>query len=398
MRKNYIVFVVLSFSVLFSYSQNKSVRLVGSIQDTQGFGLPFVTISIPSLGKGTISNENGEFEFTLRESSLNQEIKFEMMGFKNSILTASEFLKLENHTLVMKEGGAEELEEVLIEQDAVIIEKALAKIKDNFIKKKHKLAGVYKRATIEDNKAAHMIEHLLYLEDRAGLTEYSKIKVVGSRESLDYRKNREQQSKHAILYANRLDPLRNDLLTLKKLNWEKVDDTEIDDRLILVLKANNPKYKNIKIYVDPKEYKIFQLEYSSGKMRYLNKYKTNNNNKLYLSYHQRVYNWQLLKEYNPKAPETYNGTVFKHEFITLRVNSKKYKQFSTTRNVGLSDLTQIKAPYKESTWKSISLPPDSKFYKRIKQELVSHKDISITDQYKRSNFAKYKLKDLIGQN
>ena len=213
MKTHYLIKIALILIITNSFGQNGATKIVGNIIDPTGMGLPFVTVSIPELNKGTISNENGEFELQVKPEDFNKQIKFEMMGFKNSLITVDEFLKLENKTLTMKESAAEELEEVLIEQDHIVGKKAINSLKSNFIDNKHKIAGVYKRATIEDNKAVHLIEHLVYLEDKNNNLTYSKLKVIGSRESLDYRKNKFKQAKHAIYYQNELNPLRNENLS-----------------------------------------------------------------------------------------------------------------------------------------------------------------------------------------
>ena len=200
MKTRILIKIALILFITNTISQNKTPKIVGTIVDQTGMGLPFVTVSIPELNKGTISNENGEFELYVKPENSNKQIKFEMMGFKNSLITVNEFQKLENSTLVMKESAAEELDEVLIEQDHVVGKKAIESLNKNLIPKKHKIAGVYKRATIEDNKAAHLIEHLVFLEDKSSYKEYSKLKVIGARESLDYRSKKVQQKKHAIYY------------------------------------------------------------------------------------------------------------------------------------------------------------------------------------------------------
>ena len=130
-------------------------------------------------------------------------------------------------------------------------------------------------------------------------------------------------------------------------------------------------------------------------MNYLSKYKTNQNDKMYLSYHRRIFGWKKLKEFNPNASETSKGVIFKHEFITLKIKEKDYKSFFSTPGTENQDLTTVNLPYKEKTWNSLSLPPDSEFYKKVKEDLVSYKDIPITKQYKQSNFARYKFRELV---
>ena len=347
MKTHYLIKIALILIITKSFGQNGNTKIVGNIVDPTGIGLPFVTVSIPELNKGTISNENGEFELQVKPEDSNKQIKFEMMGFKNSLITIAEFLKLENKTLTMKESAAEELDEVLIEQDRVIGKKAIDFLKQNLIDKKHKMAGVYKRATIEDNKAVHLIEHLVYLEDKAGYKEYSKLRVVGARESLDYRKKKVQQKKHAVYIQNDLDPLRIERSILKNINWKNIGDTEIDDRFIVILEGSNKKYKNIKLYVDPKEYKIYQLEYKTSALYYMSKYKTNQSNKMYLNYHRRIFGWNKLKEFNPNASEKTNGVIFKHEFITLKLKEDNYKYFNSTTGTNNQDLTTVIYPIKK---------------------------------------------------
>ena len=103
------------------------------------------------------------------------------------------------------------------------------------------------------------------------------------------------------------------------------------------------------MYIDPKEYKIYQLEYQTNSINYLSKYKTNQEGKMYLSYHRRVFGWKNLKEFNPKAPAKPKGVIFKHEFITLKIKEKDYKKFSSTLGDRYSRFNNCKYPIQRKT-------------------------------------------------
>jgi outer membrane receptor protein involved in Fe transport len=59
MKKHFVLVLLFSCSVLFSYGQSNEIR--GRITDTNGLPLPGATVYIPRLERGTSANSNGDY-------------------------------------------------------------------------------------------------------------------------------------------------------------------------------------------------------------------------------------------------------------------------------------------------------------------------------------------------
>jgi hypothetical protein len=71
-----LLFIGLKFTTLTA--QNNSY-LFGSVTDSSGKALPFANITIPSINKGTVSDENGKYQIALTAG--NYEVKVSLVGY-----------------------------------------------------------------------------------------------------------------------------------------------------------------------------------------------------------------------------------------------------------------------------------------------------------------------------
>ncbi|MDX1364804.1 MAG: TonB-dependent receptor [Arenibacter latericius] len=111
LRLSFLVFLIFSLNV---YSQNR-YTLSGTVTEaSSNETLIGVTISIPSLAKGVITNEYGFYSITLPQG--NYEIKVSYLGFEDIIQNID--LSTENKRINFKlVTAAEQLEEVVVTED-----------------------------------------------------------------------------------------------------------------------------------------------------------------------------------------------------------------------------------------------------------------------------------------
>ena len=76
--------------------------------------------------------------------------------------------------------------------------------------------------------------------------------------------------------------------------------------------------------------------------------------------------------------------AFRHEVFVLELEEDK-KSFETFKSLEKMDMTLYKVPYNANFWEGISLPPETKFYKKNIGELESLYSVPISTQFKYSN-------------
>ena len=121
-------------------------------------------------------------------------------------------------------------------------------------------------------------------------------------------------------------------------------------------------------------------------------YKKNSEGKLYLSYHNREYKsaakaTDIIKNLlirNGEEPREYIPIAYRHEVFVVGVEEDK-KSFDSSGITGQMDMTLFKIPYNSNFWKNISLPPETKFYKKNISELESLYGVPIETQFQYSN-------------
>lgn len=108
MKKNIITGVLLLLA-LYTYAQN---TLKGKVSSTDGNPLSKVSVYIPSLEKGSYSNENGEFIIQNIPSG-NYSVIFRFLGYQSKYLTLS-ITEQEVSVTVTLEPGVIEMEEIVL--------------------------------------------------------------------------------------------------------------------------------------------------------------------------------------------------------------------------------------------------------------------------------------------
>ena len=217
-----------------------------------------------------------------------------------------------------------------------------------------------------------------------------------SRNSADYRYVKNNAKTHPIENTVWMNPIRNGA-SIRSMKWKKIDVTNYDDEDLVVYEGVSDT-ETIKLFIGFDTNKIYRVERSwkptVGKSQNgIWIYKKNSKGKLYLSYHQRE--WigarklsQKLKNLllrNGKKATNFVPVEFRHELfvIGLKENKKDFDDFDET--LERMDMSLYKIPYNDDFWKSFSLPPETNYFKKNKNELESIFNVSLENQFKYSN-------------
>ena len=111
MKKNYFLVLFLSLFSMLSFSQEGNIK--GIISDEQGIFVPYATISIPELNKGTVSDSEGKF-LLLNVPTGKQTLKIEYLGYGSQEISVDVKDGETVEIKVILQSKAEELEGVIL--------------------------------------------------------------------------------------------------------------------------------------------------------------------------------------------------------------------------------------------------------------------------------------------
>jgi len=145
----YIVFFTLVFS--FAYSQDKSVvsGIITNIEDNSP--LPFASVTLKNYPIGTLSNENGEFDFYIPKSKQIDTIQVSFIGFNNYEIPITSNL---NDLKIKLQPSNEVLDEVVLSELSPLeyIKKARENIDKNYQQDPFQTIAYYREKLIENNQ------------------------------------------------------------------------------------------------------------------------------------------------------------------------------------------------------------------------------------------------------
>lgn len=377
--------IILVFTFSLSITSQEKIKVEGIILDEFKVPIPFVSVGIVKKYIGTASTEDGEFAFLVTKNELQDSLSISSLGYEPFKIKVADYLELEEKTIVLKETVTE-LNEVNLLIPSNYVVNALKALKGNTISKPHQIELLYRSAVTEGDKPKLLVENYIKVKDRGPAFYFGEVQVAESRKSADYRIWKPNHHWHPINVVAHVNPIRpNDsdhFRNIKKFTWKKIGDSSYEGEDVVILEGQNPKKKweKIKLYVGIDTYKIYRIE--RGETLFV--YKNHESGKLVLSYYN--HDWHLSKDRIPR--EYWNTPVinshFKAEAFVYKVitDKKKIKVVPYGRFI---DAHMIDLPYNKDFWNNLSAPPDTKFYKNIKDGLESIYGVPLEKQYQLVN-------------
>ena len=377
---SFVLVVLISFSTI---AQEKKIEVKGIIFDQTNITIPYVSVSIIEKGIGTSSTEDGEFSMLISKNELQDSLSISSLGFDSFKIKVQDFLSQKEQKIVLKESVVK-MDEIMLFKPSEYVFSAVEKLKENTISKPHKLELLYRRAATEGGKSKFFVENYIKIRDRGPAYTLGIVEVAEVRKSADYRIWKRTQWTHSINYMASGNPLRpsEKKPNLKKYNWKKIGDSSYDGEDVVIVKGthNSNKWDFITFFIGLDNYAIYRIE--RPKSLYL--YKKHKSGKLHLNYYSRE--WGFGRD---MIPEEYWNT--EAEKMTYRLEAFVYdvetdkKKIRVRKYGGDTDMGSVDVPYNEQFWNTLSMPPDTKFYKKIKSELEGLYGVSLQNQFKLSN-------------
>ena len=392
----FLTFVFLLIFMPLTLHAQKNISLSGKVIDDKGQEVPYAAIGIVSKNIGTTSTEDGTFYFQISTAELKDTLSFSSLGFFTHKLPVSKLIQSEKVEIVLEEKTTS-LSEVVVNSTSFYVRQALKKLKVNTLNKNHELDLLYRRWSVEDNICRFLIEQNIKAIDRGPSSYLNKFSIENTRTSADYRFVKNEQKLHALKYMEYNNPLRKGL-NFRSYKWETIGDSSYDDEDVIIVEGVISGVETITLYIGLDSYKIYKLEMDKkpkiGKSltaTYI--YKNNKANKLYLSYHQREWKGASKLSENvrraminaSKTPPVYIPIAYRHEVYVLDLVEDK-SLFHTGESVSNLDMSNYESDYDYVFWKSLSMPPETKFYRKNIEELEGIYGVSMEDQFKYTNY------------
>ena len=392
----FLTFVFLLIFMPLTLHAQKNISLSGKVIDDKGQEVPYAAIGIVSKNIGTTSTEDGTFYFQISTAELKDTLSFSSLGFFTHKLPVSKLIQSEEVEIVLEEKTTS-LSEVVVNSTSFYVRQALKNLKVNTLNKNHELDLLYRRWSVEDNICRFLIEQNIKAIDRGPSSYLNKFSIENTRTSADYRFVKNEQKLHALKYMEYNNPLRKGL-NFRSYKWETIGDSSYDDEDVIIVEGVISGVETITLYIGLDSYKIYRLEMDKkpkiGKSltaTYI--YKNNKANKLYLSYHQREWKGASKLSENvrraminaSKTPPVYIPIAYRHEVYVLDLVEDK-SMFQTGESVSNLDMSNYESDYDYVFWKSLSMPPETKFYRKNIEELEGIYGVSLEDQFKYTNY------------
>ena len=383
-KKNLFIFLVSLVHI--SVCSQSEIIVESDILDINKQALAFTSISIMSKSIGTISNEEGRFSLRLTKENLNDTITISTLGFKSFKIKVQDFIDQDIEVVTLEEDLVS-LDEIVIQDPSSYAKSAFKKLKETTYSKGHQLNMLYRRFSNENNISRFLVEHYVKVYDRGPTSrEFGPIEIVEARKSNDYRFAKKKQKFHAIKMTAKQNPLRAGI-SARSYKWKIVDDTSYDGEDVIVLEGTDKNKKNkwIRLYIGADTSNIYKFEKSDLNAVYI--YKKTKDGTMVLSYHNREYVFrekvsaQTKKLLKLKEDEI--KLSYRHEAIVLGIETDR-KKIRVSENIILGkDIGDYNLKYDQEFWETVSLPPNSKFYKESSKQLENIYGIPIETQFKR---------------
>ena len=274
-------------SIADSLYKKESYYITGSINDEETLEpLPYATIALKHKGKGTVSNNNGEFGLKITPQLINDTLSVSYLGYIGRDILVKQAIGSSFKIMMKKEFIS--IPEIIIRNQIPqeIINKAREAISENYGNTPAYLTGFYREGVMKKSELQTYSEAVLeiYKSAYTGTLLGDQIKVFKSRkiENSDRRDTLTVRLKAGLSTCLELDGAKNifDFLNVESMpqySYRLTDIVTYDNEEAYAIEFEQrenvdlPLYKGI-IYINTTDYAILNAEYELNQL-FINKMK-----------------------------------------------------------------------------------------------------------------------------
>lgn len=357
--------------------------------------LGYASIGLKSIPLGTISNDQGEFDFHIPGEYRNEVMVISMLGYKNfeapvwSLLNGNQVLKMEKSPIVLDEVV---VSDTLTGQD--IMDIALSRIEKNYPMQPFVMDGFYRDVKqvggiyISLLEAAVRINDDDYAEPRNKYKLRERVRLIAVRQSLGY------ENKFTTYFDQ--DNLLEDLLLHNNIRYRHFTDGEaVFSRLVreknsfydqnetYVISYQGDYY--MKLFIDIEDYSIIHFEFQQGfeddylgkRRNLVSKFAGIKKKMDFRKFEGKMYpsfisitskiNW-----YDSETKELKFETELSQQLLINKITPNATERIKSTekmRNYGLQFQDQ---PYNKAFWDNYNVIKETPLDKKILEDLEKH--------------------------
>lgn len=389
--KKLLYILVIALPVV-GLSQNLTIS--ARIQDKEtGEALGFASVGVKGVAIGTISNEQGEFDFHVPSENRNDILVVSMLGYRSFEAPIWTLAGIADQVITLEKSPIE-LQEIVVSDTLTggdILGIALSRIEQNYPMEPFLMDGFYRDIKkvggtyISLLEAAVQIYDENYSEPRNKYKLRERVKLLEVRKSIGY----ESKFTHYFDQINLLE----DLLLHNDVRYRKVDlegdvgenagrekNSFYDGHAIYVV-TYNKEYK-LKVYIDKEDFSIIHLEledstehgYLGKKKNLISKYVGLKKTIDFRRYQGKMYpnyitvtsriNW-----YDAKTDEIRFETELFQQLLINRVRANSTERIGSTERMRNYSLQYQDQPYNKKFWENYNVIKETPLDTKILADL-----------------------------
>ncbi|MBT1705568.1 carboxypeptidase-like regulatory domain-containing protein [Chryseosolibacter indicus] len=394
----YLLFLLLPFSV---WSQ--SITLSAKVQDSESNApLAFASVGIKGQPIGTISNDQGEFDFHFPLDLRNDTLVISMLGYKNFEAPVSTLLDKQKHVILLEKSEII-LQEIVVADTLTggdILRIAMAKIEDNYPMQPFLLEAFYRDVKKVGGTYISLLEAAVKIFDENYEEPRNQFKLRERVRLMEVRKSYGYESKFTT-YFNQ-DNLLEDLLLNNNIRYRLIPENDsfyqnmnrdknsyYDGHEIYVISQvedytiDNKTYSDrVKFYIDKENFAITHFEWErkadkdllTKKKNMISKFISLNKTLDFRRYKGKMYpsfltmttkvNW-----YDVNTDQLKFETELFQQLLVNKVHDNPTERIRSTekmRNYGLQYQDQ---PYNKAFWDNYNVIKESPLEKKVLSDL-----------------------------
>nr|WP_262899590.1 carboxypeptidase-like regulatory domain-containing protein [Chryseosolibacter histidini] len=387
-----MLFILVIALPVVSRSQNLTIS--ARIQDKEtGEALGFASVGVKGVAIGTISNEQGEFDFHVPPENRNDILVVSMLGYRSFEAPIWTLAGIADQVITLDKSPIE-LQEIVVSDTLTggdILGIALSRIEQNYPMEPFLMDGFYRDIKkvggtyISLLEAAVQIYDENYSEPRNKYRLRERVKLLEVRKSIGY----ESKFTHYFDQINLLE----DLLLHNDVRYRKVDlegevvenagrekNSFYDGHAIYVV-TYDKEYK-LKVYIDKEDFSIIHLEledstehgYLGKKKNLISKYVGLKKTLDFRRYQGKMYpnyitvtsriNW-----YDAKTDEIRFETELFQQLLINRVRANSAERIGSTERMRNYSLQYQDQPYNKKFWENYNVIKETPLDTKILADL-----------------------------
>ena len=210
----------------------------------------------------------------MSKSNLSDFLEVSSIGFETFKIKVQDFINLKEKKITIKEAVMA-LDEIVLDskKPKEYAKLAIRKLWKTTINREHQLNVLYRRFSVEDDKARFLVEHYINVLDKGPIEgNYLGVEIVAGRKSADYRFVKKKLNGHPVNVITKFSPLRSGFRQ-KDYNWKRKGDTSYDREDVIIVEGRKKDIERrfIRLYIGMDTYGVYKIETSELQAVYIYK-------------------------------------------------------------------------------------------------------------------------------